>query len=66
MKNIKILDQSKLPEKMHITNVYDTLNELIKKKRNFNKIPDIKNACRLLINDEINSNAFKLKGFNHA
>lgn len=35
----------------------------MKNNKDFNRIPDVKNACRLLFNDKINTEAFKLKCF---
>ena len=57
------IDFSKLPDKLIITNVDRTLKQSSLKK-DVRKLADAKNACRSIINDEINTAVFKLQGFN--
>lgn len=63
--NYLTIDLSKLPQKMQTANVFNALNYAMKYK--FGNIPkkndriiDIRNACRIILNDQINSNAFIL------
>jgi len=57
------IDFSKLPDVLIITNVNRTLKQF-SMKNDVKKLPDAKNACRSIINDEINPTVFKLQGFN--
>lgn len=54
---------SKLLDVLIITNVNRTLKQF-SMKNDVKKLPYAKNACRSIINDEINPAAFKLQGFN--
>ena len=67
--NYSTIDFSKLPEKMQITNVFKTLDRAMKikfgvAKKKFDRIIDIRSACRIILKDQINSNAFILGGKN--
>ncbi len=60
---------SKLPKKMQITNVFKTLDNATKIRfgavtKKIDRIIDIRSACRIILNDQINSNAFVLGGKN--
>ncbi len=58
-----IIDFSKLPPDLIITNVNKTLKQF-KMKKNINNLTNIKNSCRSIINDEINPAIFKLQSSN--
>ena len=64
-----IIDFSKLPPKMQITNVYNSIERVMKIKvgpatKKIDRIIDIKSACRIILKDQINSDAFALGGKN--
>lgn len=63
------IDFSKLPPKMQITNVYETLDRVMKIRfrpvtKKIDRIVDIKSACRIILKDQINSDSFTLGGKN--
>ena len=63
------IDFSKLPQKMQITNVFNSLDRAMKIKfepatKKIDRIIDIKSACRIILNDQINPDAFILGGKN--
>ena len=63
------IDFSKLPKKMQITNVFKTLDRAMKTKfgaatKKIDRIIDIRSACSIILEDQINSNAFILGGKN--
>ncbi len=63
------IDFSKLPPKMQTANVFNTLDRAMKNKfgtvpKKIDRIIDIKRACRIILNDQINSDAFILGGKN--
>ena len=63
------IDFSKLPPKMQITNVFKSLDGAMKIKvgpttKKIDRIIDIKSVCRIILKDQINSDAFTLGGKN--
>lgn len=67
--NYSTIDFSKLPEKMQTTNVFKTLELAMKNKfgavtQKIDRIIGIRNACRIILKDQINYNAFILGGKN--
>ncbi|GAJ00776.1 unnamed protein product, partial [marine sediment metagenome] len=67
--NYSTIDFSKLPKDMQITNVFKTLDRAMKNKfgaatKKIDRIIDIRRACRIILKDRINSNAFLLEGKN--
>ncbi len=60
-----IIDFSKLHQKMITANVFNTLDRAMKNKfgtvpKKIDRIIDIRNACRIILKDQINSDAFIL------
>ena len=63
------IDFSKLPQKMQITNIFNSLDRAMKIKfrpatKKIDRVIDIKSACRIILNDQVNSDAFTLGGKN--
>ena len=63
------IDFSKLHQKMQIANVFNSLVRVMKIKfgaatKKIDRIIDIKSACRIILKDQINSDAFTLGGKN--
>lgn len=63
--NYSTIDFSKLPKIMQVTNVFKSLDGAMKIKfrpatKKIDRIIDIKSACRIILSDQINSDAFFL------